>query len=182
MSVVILDFGSQYTRLIARRIRELNAFSVVLPGTAPSERIRETKPRAIVLSGGPRSVFDNDAPKPVDEVYDLGVPILGVCYGMHLLAERFGGRVVDAGERSYGSDRLVRAEGPLFEGMDPPMAIWIRFARSVRAVSCAWQEELNLVSSQLETHASHVLQYPFADRREKLRGSHRTTAHLSASG
>ncbi len=138
MSVVILDFGSQYTRLIARRMRELNAFSVVLPGTAPIERIREAAPTAVVLSGGPRSVFEAGAPKPDDALYGLEVPILGVCYGMHLLAERFGGRVIDAGERSYGSDRLAHADGPLFEGLEPPVAIWMSHADAVTELPEGW--------------------------------------------
>ena len=82
MSVLILDFGSQYSRLIARRIRELNAYSVILPGTASVERIRKERPQAIVLSGSPKSVFESDAPMPDPAIYDLGIPILGICYGI----------------------------------------------------------------------------------------------------
>ncbi len=138
MSVVILDFGSQYTRLIARRVRELNACSIVLPGTASAERIRDEAPAAIVLSGGPKSVFDGDAPKPDDAVYDLGIPILGICYGMHLLVERFGGAVVDTGEHSYGSDRLTRFDGPLFTSLTAPQPVWMSHSTAVAGLPVGW--------------------------------------------
>ncbi len=138
MSVVILDFGSQYTRLIARRVRELNAHSVVLPGTASVERIREEAPAAIVLSGGPKLVFEDGAPKPDDAMYDLGIPILGICYGMHLLVERFGGAVVDTGGRSYGSDRLVRVGGPLFDGLTAPQPVWMSHSTAVSELAAGW--------------------------------------------
>ena len=81
MSVVILDFGSQYTRLIARRVRELAAYSVILPGSASLERILKENPSLLVLSGGPRSVFETDAPRPDERVYEAGIPVLGICYG-----------------------------------------------------------------------------------------------------
>jgi len=138
MSVVILDFGSQYTRLIARRIRELNAFSIILPGTASAQRIHEEAPAAIVLSGGPRSVFDANAPRPDEGIYDLGVPILGICYGMHLLVRRFGGRVVDTGEHSYGADRLTAVSGPLFGGLTPPISVWMSHSTAVDELPDGW--------------------------------------------
>ncbi len=138
MSVLILDFGSQYTRLIARRIRELDALSLVLPGTAPIERIEGCAPEAIVLSGGPRSVFETGAPKPDPAIYELGVPILGICYGMQLLVERFGGEVLDAGVRSYGADRLIDVHGPLFDGLGVPLTVWMSYATSVRHAPLGW--------------------------------------------
>ena len=138
MSVVILDFGSQYTRLIARRIRELRAYSVILPGTATADRIRAEAPAAIVLSGGPKSVFDEDAPRPDESVYDLGVPILGICYGMQLLAERFGGQALDVGTRSYGADRLVRHEGFLFDGLTGELPVWMSHATAIATLPDGW--------------------------------------------
>ncbi len=138
MSVVILDFGSQYTRLIARRVRELSAYSVILPGTTSIDRVREETPRAVILSGSPRSVFDTDAPKPDNALYELGVPILGICYGMQLLAERFGGAAVDAGGRSYGADRLVRYAGKLFEGLEGRLPVWMSHATSVSQLPAGW--------------------------------------------
>ena len=139
MSVVILDFGSQYTRLIARRIRELSARSVILPGTASIERIREEFPTAIVLSGGPKSVFDDDAPRPDDTVYGLGVPIFGICYGMQLLAERHGGLSVDTGARSYGADRLERHDGPLFDGLCGDLTVWMSHGTAIAKLPEGWE-------------------------------------------
>jgi len=139
MSVVVLDFGSQYTRLIARRIRELHALSIILPGTASIDRIRGEHPQALVLSGSPRSVFDAEAAKPAPEIYDLGVPILGICYGMQLLAERFGGTVGEVGPGSYGADTLVDREGPLFAGLPDVMDVWMSHASSVETLPSGWR-------------------------------------------
>jgi len=138
VSVVVLDFGSQYTRLIARRIRESNAHSVILPGTAPIDRIRQQDPHAIVFSGSPESVFDSGAPLPDGGVYDLGIPILGICYGMQLLATHFGGAVADAGTRSYGADTLIRHQGRLFEGLSGALSVWMSHASSVQRLPEAW--------------------------------------------
>jgi len=138
MSVVILDFGSQYSRLIARRIRELSAYSVILPGTASIERIRQERPEAIVFSGSPKSVFEADAPKPAEEVYELGIPILGICYGMQLLAQQFGGDVRDEGTRSYGGDELVQHEGRFFAGLTGHLPIWMSHASSVQRLPDEW--------------------------------------------
>jgi GMP synthase (glutamine-hydrolysing) len=151
MSVAILDFGSQYTRLIARRIRELNALSVILPGTAPIERIQQEAPAALILSGGPRSVFDDSAPRPDDAIYELGIPILGICYGMHLMVQRFGGTVVDTGERSYGSDRLTRATGPLFGGLTTPLPVWMSYSTAVSALPDGWS---SVASTPTNPHAA----------------------------
>ncbi|MGB0054004.1 MAG: GMP synthase (glutamine-hydrolyzing), partial [Terracidiphilus sp.] len=91
-TVVILDFGSQYTQLIARRIREQNVFSVVLPCTAPLSEIQAYKPIGLILSGGPSSVYDADAPAADPRVLTLGVPTLGVCYGLHFIVHAMGGK------------------------------------------------------------------------------------------
>ena len=99
--IVVLDFGGQYTQLIARRIRELEVFSAILPCTASTEEIRAQKPVGIVLSGGPSSVYDKDAPLCDPKTLDLGVPVLGICYGMQWLARTLGGRV----ERAERRDR-----------------------------------------------------------------------------
>jgi GMP synthase (glutamine-hydrolysing) len=125
MSLVILDFGSQYTRLIARRVRELRAYSVILPGTAPLERVLAEKPQALILSGGPNSVFDPQAPRPDPRVLELGLPVLGICYGMQYLAQHFGGRVERGGRREYGKALLLEAKGPLFRGLTPPLQVWM---------------------------------------------------------
>ena len=151
MGVVILDFGSQYTRLIARRVRELSGYSVILPGTAPLERILAEKPQAIILSGGPRSVFELGAPKPDPRLYDAGLPLLGICYGMQLLVQRFGGEVRDAGNRSYGADRLVRAEGSLFRGLPGDLAVWMSHSTSVVKLPPGWR---SLAATAANPHAA----------------------------
>ena len=140
MSVVILDFGSQYTRLIARRIRELNAYSVILPGDAPIEMIAEQDPRAVILSGGPASVLDPDAARPDPRLFDLDLPILGICYGMQYLVHRFGGRLVTTGRREYGRAVLTRYEGPLFAGVDEgAMQVWMSHSDAVVELPDGWR-------------------------------------------
>ncbi|HKO02629.1 MAG TPA: gamma-glutamyl-gamma-aminobutyrate hydrolase family protein, partial [Thermoanaerobaculia bacterium] len=113
-TVLVLDFGSQYTQLIARRVRENSVYSVVHPFDFPIDKIREIAPRAIILSGGPRSVYAESAPICSREVFDLGVPILAICYGMQLTAYMLGGKVEPAAEREYGRAEIdVVAESPL---------------------------------------------------------------------
>ncbi|RDI95579.1 glutamine-hydrolyzing GMP synthase [Meiothermus sp. QL-1] len=139
MSVVILDFGSQYTRLIARRIRELRAYSVILPGTASLERIQAENPEAIILSGGPASVFDPRSPRPAPGVLEQGWPVLGICYGMQYLAQHFGGRVERAGRREYGKALLTRHEGPLFAGLSGEVQMWMSHSDAVTELPPGWQ-------------------------------------------
>jgi GMP synthase (glutamine-hydrolysing) len=131
VSVVILDFGSQYTRLIARRFRELGAYSVILPGNAPLERVLQEKPLGVVLSGGPSSVYDEHAPRPAPGVLDLDVPVLGICYGMQFLAQQAGGDVKRAGRREYGKADLTRYGGQLFEGVQGEFVAWMSHSDSV---------------------------------------------------
>jgi len=113
--VLILDFGSQYTQLIARRIREQRVYCEILPCTTSLATVRSMAPRAIVLSGGPASVYDPEAPRFDPAICDLGVPILGICYGLQLLAHLLGGKVERAAAREYGGARVAveRAEGVL---------------------------------------------------------------------
>ena len=92
-TLVILDYGSQYTQLIARRARELGVYSIILPFKASAEEIAKHNPRGIVLSGGPNSVYDKDAPGLDDAILGMDVPVLGICYGLQLLAQALGGKV-----------------------------------------------------------------------------------------
>ncbi|HET8796943.1 MAG TPA: glutamine-hydrolyzing GMP synthase [Thermoanaerobaculia bacterium] len=124
-TVLVLDFGSQYTQLIARRVRENRVFSVVHPFDHPLEKIRELAPRAIILSGGPQSVYSDAAPWCSREVFALGVPILGVCYGMQLTAFLLDGKVEASPEREYGRAEIdVTAESPLFAGTPARQRVW----------------------------------------------------------
>jgi GMP synthase (glutamine-hydrolysing) len=124
-TVLVLDFGSQYTQLIARRIRENSVFSVVHPYDLSVEKIRELAPKAIVLSGGPQSVYSEAAPYCSREVFELGVPILGICYGMQLTAYLLEGKVEAATEREYGRAEIdVTAESPLFRETPQRQQVW----------------------------------------------------------
>lgn len=123
---MILDFGSQYTQLIARRIREFNVFSVVLPCTAGLDKIRALAPKGVILSGGPSSVYDADAPAADPAVLELGVPVLGICYGLQFIAHHLGGKVVPAPAREYGHAEVrVVAETPLFRGLPQVLDVWM---------------------------------------------------------
>ncbi len=101
-TIVVLDFGSQYTQLIARRLRELSVYSEIWPPDAPAEKIRAQRPAGIILSGGPKSVSDAGAPKCDAAVFDVGIPVLGICYGMQLMADTLGGTVAPARQREFG--------------------------------------------------------------------------------
>ncbi len=139
MAVVVLDFGSQYTRLIARRFRELRAYSVILPGTASWAEIEREEPEAIVLSGGPSSVFAEGAPRPDPAVLSGRVPVLGICYGMQYLAQFFSGVVERRGRAEYGKAVLTRYEGPLFEGLSGEVQVWMSHADAVTRLPEGWR-------------------------------------------
>jgi GMP synthase (glutamine-hydrolysing) len=125
-TIVILDFGSQYTQLIARRIREQNVFSVVLPCTAPFASIQQLNPAGIILSGGPSSVYDADAPPADARVLAMDVPVLGICYGLHYILHELGGKVRSADRREYGhADVEVVLPTALFEGLPTHLSVWM---------------------------------------------------------
>jgi GMP synthase (glutamine-hydrolysing) len=126
-SIVVLDFGSQYSQLIARRIRELNVFSAVLPCNASLDEIRSYSPVGIILSGGPSSVYDKDAPVTDPGIFDLGLPILGICYGLQYMVFALGGKVRPADKREYGhAEVTIEACGSrLFEGLPQTLSVWM---------------------------------------------------------
>ena len=125
-SIVVLDFGAQYSQLIARRIREQNVFSVVLPCTATLEEIRSYSPVGIILSGGPSSVYDADAPPADPRVLQLGLPVLGICYGLQFMVHALGGKVRAADKREYGhADIQIENGSRLFEGLPAKLSVWM---------------------------------------------------------
>ena len=124
--VIVLDFGAQYGQLIARRIRECRVYCEILPFDTPLEQILGRKPKGIVFSGGPASVYQPDAPQCDPALFEAGVPILGICYGMQLAARMLGGKVVGAAQREYGKTELsVVDDGDLFAGLNPRLLCWM---------------------------------------------------------
>ncbi|MEW6680743.1 MAG: glutamine-hydrolyzing GMP synthase, partial [bacterium] len=125
-TIVILDFGSQYTQLIARRIRELKVFSIILPHNTPSEELKKYNLKGIILSGGPASVYIQGAPSADRKIFNLGVPILGICYGMQWIVHILGGKVKRAQKQEYGQAELIVAEFyDLFWGLPSTMDVWM---------------------------------------------------------
>jgi GMP synthase (glutamine-hydrolysing) len=171
-TVVILDFGSQYTQLIARRIRELNVFSVVLPCTAPLDEIRNYKPIGVILSGGPSSVYDADAPVADPAMLALGVPVLGICYGLHFIVHHLGGKVRSAPRREYGhADVTIEvSKTPLFAGLPSTLQVWMshgdealslppgfrRIAVSSNALAAIANEERRIWAVQFHPEVHHT--------------------------
>ena len=123
--IVVLDFGSQYTQLIARRIREQNVFSIILPCHTPLAEVRALEPAGIVLSGGPASVYDREAPVCDPKVLEMGKPVLGICYGLQWITHQLGGKVEPAERREYGPAELsLENNSALFAGLPPRLKIW----------------------------------------------------------
>src|SRR3989454_6979443 len=127
--ILVLDFGSQYTQLIARRIREAHVYSEILPYTVPLARILERRPGGLIFSGGPASVYDRKAPSIPAPLLDAGIPILGICYGMQLVTQVLGGKVARAAHREYGpATLLVDDATDLFKGFEEGRAhpaVWM---------------------------------------------------------
>jgi GMP synthase (glutamine-hydrolysing) len=131
-TVVVLDFGSQFAQLIARRVRELNVYSELLPHDTPWAEIQRRRPKAIILSGGPNSVHDANAPKPDAAVWRGDVPVLGICYGAQLMTHELGGDVVPATKREYGPATVTISDGSaLFEGLDADQPVWMSHGDSI---------------------------------------------------
>ncbi len=125
-TVLVLDFGGQYNQLIARRVRQAHVYSEILPYTAPMERIRALNPKGIIFTGGPNSVYDEGSPLANPEIFTLGVPILGICYGAQVFGHMLGGKVGPAGRREYGRVAIRHSgDSPLFTGIEADMECWM---------------------------------------------------------
>jgi GMP synthase (glutamine-hydrolysing) len=127
--IVILDFGAQYSQLIARRVREHHVHSVIVPYNIPTEELRKLEPAGIILSGGPSSVFDEGAPHSDPAILKMGIPVLGICYGLQLISHQMGGTVKSAAEREYGRKLLeifddISDGSPLFRSIPSPLPVW----------------------------------------------------------
>ena len=141
--ILILDFGSQYTQLIARRVREAHVYCELHPFDMTMAALRAFQPTGIILSGGPKSVYEAGAPAVSEELFDLGVPVLGICYGMQLLSRHFGGEVVPAGKREFGHAELVAQgiPGPLFAGffVEGKSPVWMSHGDHVAIVPAGFE-------------------------------------------
>jgi GMP synthase (glutamine-hydrolysing) len=139
--VLILDFGSQYTQLIARRVRELNVYCEIHPYNISTEKIRAFLPKGIILSGGPSSVYAADAPIPDKAVYDMGIPILGICYGLQLMAFQNGGEVTKAPRREFGrAELLVDMHTDLFDGVGARTDVWMSHGDEVTVMPAGFEK------------------------------------------
>lgn len=124
--VIVLDFGGQYNQLIARRVRDLGVYSELLPFNTPVEKIKELNPKGIIFSGGPASVYEENAPMADERIYDLGIPVLGICYGMQLMTHHLQGKVERANKREYGKAVVsVTNESPFFGALDKNQNVWM---------------------------------------------------------
>jgi GMP synthase (glutamine-hydrolysing) len=141
--ILILDFGSQYTQLIARRVREAHVYCELHPFDMEIQAIRDFAPRGIILSGGPKSVYQQGAPAVAEELFELGIPVLGICYGMQLLSRHFGGSVVPAGKREFGHATLLAegTPGPLFDGFfhEGQSPVWMSHGDHVETVPAGFE-------------------------------------------
>ena len=170
-SIVILDFGSQYNQLIARRIREMGVYAEIVPYYEPLEKIKEREPKGIILSGGPASVYLEDAYMIDKALYDLGIPVLAVCYGMQLTNHLLGGKVEAAEKQEFGKAILVldEAENPLFEGIPNNSQVWMshqdhvvkmapgfeQIAHTDSCIATCYNKEKNIYCVQFHPEVTH---------------------------
>ncbi|MDD3928709.1 MAG: glutamine-hydrolyzing GMP synthase, partial [Sphaerochaeta sp.] len=135
-TIVVLDFGAQYSQLIARRVREMHVYSQIVPFTTSAEELKAMKPTGIIFSGGPASVRAEGSPRPDPAIYDLGIPILGICYGLQVMSIQNGGEVQRPDKREYGfADLTVLTEGSsLLKGISANSRLWMSHGDSVSAL------------------------------------------------
>lgn len=132
--VLVVDFGGQYNQLIVRRVRNLGVYAEMVPADITAEKIREKNPIGLIFTGGPASVFGEDSPKVTEEIYKLGIPLLGICYGMQLIAHQLGGEVVhaDASLREYGKTTVNYEKSVIFDGVPTPNQCWMSHTDQVK--------------------------------------------------
>ena len=173
--ILVLDFGSQYTQLIARRVRELHVYSEIHPFDLPLDKIRELAPAGIILSGGPASVYAADAPQLGPELFELGVPVLGICYGLQTMGKVLGGKVARSDHHEYGRAKLslTRPDFPLWQGLelDDAHAVWMSHGDRLETLpegfvvvgqsenapaAAVWQPERRFFGVQFHPEVAHT--------------------------
>jgi GMP synthase (glutamine-hydrolysing) len=160
--ILILDFGSQYTQLIARRVRELSVYSEIVPFNVSLQEITKYDPKGIVLSGGPSSVYQTDSPKSDPALFSLGIPVLGICYGMQLMAHQLGGKVHPAESREYGHAIINTVAGSsLFKNLPHQLSVWMSHGDTVEKMP----EEFHLIANSSNSPIA-----AFANEQSKLYG------------
>ena len=138
--IAILDYGSQYTQLIARRIREMEVYSEIVSFNTTADELRKNPPVGVILSGGPNSVFADGAPTVDTAIFEMGIPVLGICYGMQLMSQKLGGKVVPGAEREYGKMPIeVMPGNPLFEGIPSTITVWMSHGDRVEAIPASFE-------------------------------------------
>lgn len=164
--IVVLDFGGQYNQLIARRIRDMGVYSELFPHTTSVEKIKELNPKGIIFSGGPNSVYDENAPRCDERIFDLGIPILGICYGMQLMAHHFKGKVEKAKHREYGKATVkLQNDSPLYNNLEDEQVVWMSHGDLVLEVPEGF--EVTAVNPSC----------PVAGMQDKARGLHAVQFH-----
>ena len=148
--ILILDFGSQYTQLIARRIREIGVHSEIHPFSVEIELIRALNPKGIILSGSPSSVYEADAPLVSTQLFELGVPILGICYGFQLIGHLLGGKVDSAARREYGySELLIDCNDDLFADIGNTTSVWMSHGDALLSIPNAFEPIAHSINSPI---------------------------------
>ncbi|MCB0025589.1 MAG: glutamine-hydrolyzing GMP synthase, partial [Caldilinea sp.] len=161
-TIAVLDYGSQYSQLICRRVREVNVYAELVSWDRAGEVLPRMKPQGIILSGGPNSVYDTGAPTLPDAVMESGVPVLGLCYGLQLLAHSLGGQVSPASEREYGRAEVhitgtrAGAESPLFAGLPPALTVWMSHGDRVERLPDGFLSVANSSNSPLAAIADEA--------------------------
>ena len=133
--IIVVDFGGQYNQLIARRVRESHVYCEVYPYNKGLEKIKELRPMGVIFTGGPNSVYEENAPVMEREVFELGIPVLGLCYGMQFMAHKLGGTVKQADTREFGKTKMrVITKSPLFEGLSTDETVWMSHVDYVESI------------------------------------------------
>ena len=159
-TIIILDYGSQYTQLIARKIRESNVHSIILPYDCPPDFIKKYSVKGIVLSGGPSSVYEDDSPYLQSDIYDYNVPILGICYGFQLLVDNLGGDVNSSGKAEYGNANInFINDSLLFDEINKKSTVWMSHGDKVTSIPDSWivtSKSNNDIISSAENHQKQL--------------------------
>jgi GMP synthase (glutamine-hydrolysing) len=161
--VLVLDFGSQYSQLIARRVREAGVYCELIPGTTPWEAIRARDPKALILSGGPSSVYEEGAPRCDPAALEAGLPVLGICYGMQLLAYQLGGKVAPAGKREYGPASVrVQDRARLFHDLPAELPVWMSHGDTILEAPAGFRQLAESENSTIAAMADDAGRYGIA--------------------